>query len=93
MNSDLDYSGRSVKVHKLCRKNGVIDYRKLLIHMTLKLEYLTLSSNQLFMPKKIFILFRFWQLQKFPNFKRAYLRISIMALEYFFQATAFNCNI
>ena len=30
------------------------------------------------------ILFRIWQLQKFPNFKRSYLKTSIMALEYFF---------
>ena len=36
------------------------------------------------MPNKILILFRFWQLQKFPNFKRSYLKTSIMAREYSF---------
>ena len=36
------------------------------------------------MPSKIPILLHFWQLQKFPNLKRSYLKTSIMAHEYFF---------
>ena len=35
------------------------------------------------MPNKI-LLFRFWQLQKIPNFKRSYHKTSIMAREYSF---------
>ena len=70
LNSDLDCSGRSTQVH-----NGDYWWQKIdNSHELEKLAYLTLSSNQLFMPNKILILFRFWQLQKFPNLKRSYLK-------------------
>ena len=34
------------------------------------------------MPNNILILFRVWQLYKFPNFKRPFLKTSIMAHDY-----------
>ena len=60
---------------------AIIDYRKSIIHMTLNI---CIYSKLLFVPNKILVRFCFWQLQKFPNFKRSYLKTSIMTLEYFF---------
>ena len=61
---------------------AIIDFRKSIIRTTLKIA--TFDSLLNIMPSQILIVFRFQQLQKFPNFKRSYLETSIIAHEYFF---------
>ena len=63
---------------------AIIDYRKSIIHMTLKIAKFDPLLNSIVHAKNILILFRFCQLQNFPNFKRSYLKSSIMVREYFF---------